>query len=1005
MLLHTCHRRAIAVGLSFAFAAVQFALPADAQTRGIQVVGGPPQGPAYLPTGQYITAMAAPGSRFQRIRTGLRPDYNADVNGAISSALSPDGKTLAVLASGYNCCFDTTSGTPITTPYIDPNTGNPSSQTTGNFEWVYFYNVSTGLPKKTQQIQLPNAYDGMTFDPTGTHLYVSGGQDDRIYIFQSGGSGWQISAPLPVLGHNTNDGTATPTYDGGILKFTAAGSSQLVQTLGLNFGAMTAGVAVAEDGSALYAANLQDDSVSVVDPTSRAVTQEIHLFSPGAHARATGEFPYWVTPHSKYAGGPPDKAFVSSVRDGQILVIKPPASTFSVIPVGGEPGKMTLSFDQRRLYVANPDLDEIDVIDAIHDRLAGRISVMRPGYRYRGASPNSVALSPDGNTLYATLGNENAVAVIDLVSGRVLGRIPTAWQPSSVTVSADGTRLFVLNTKSESGPTPTFKGDYRKPNFPNPTYLDQYVYNTEKAGLEMIPIPTQQILSHLSSIVDSNNGFPGPGSDPMMAFLRRHIKHVIYIQKENRTYDQVLGDLHEGNGDPRLVEFPEPITPNFHDLATRFVDLDNWYMASDVSGDGWNWAEQGHANDYTNKSVPVSYAGGGFDFEWNGTVRNENADLPVFAGHPTFTDERMTELADPTGSSNIEPGGKDIAATAGADDDRPGQTGGYIWDSVIRAGLSYRHYGLYADQTFYSTPGGPYTIPIVRYAYKTGVVQAAPLRPAITSYIDRYYRGWDLNTPDEYRFEEWKHEFDGYVKNHNLPAFETVLMMMDHFGDFSTNVEGLSNPNVQIASNDHSVGELVDAVSHSPYWASTAIFVVEDDSQDGPDHVDSHRSIGYVISPWVRGNSVDHTAYNHTNMLATMEDILGIDHLGMNDANAAPMSDAFTTVPNMQPYDVIIPGVLCKPPVHSDLVPDCRNARARKTQYVAPLHDGNWWTRETRKMAFNRPDANDAGAFNRILWEGMVGANVPYPTDRSQQDLSQNRAKVLASYELPVPIR
>jgi YVTN family beta-propeller protein len=386
MLLHTCHRRAIAVGLSFAFAAVQLAVPAGAQTRGIQVVGGPPQGPAYLPTGQYITAMAAPGSRFQRIRTGLRPDYNADVNGAISSALSPDGKTLAVLASGYNCCFDTTSGSPITTPYIDPTTGNPSSQTTGNFEWVYLYDVSTGPPKKTQQIQLPNAYDGMTFDPTGTHLYVSGGQDDRIYIFQNSGSGWQISAPLPVLGHNTNDGTATPTYDGGILKFTAAGSSQLVQTLGLNFGAMTAGVAVAEDGSALYAANLQDDSVSVVDPTSRAVTQEIHLFSPGAHARATGEFPYWVTPHSKYAGGPPDKAFVSSVRDGQILVIKPPASTFRVIPVGGEPGKMTLSFDQRRLYVANPDLDEIEVIDAIHDRLAGRISVMRPGYRYRGAT-------------------------------------------------------------------------------------------------------------------------------------------------------------------------------------------------------------------------------------------------------------------------------------------------------------------------------------------------------------------------------------------------------------------------------------------------------------------------------------------------------------------------------------------------------------------------------------------------------------------------------------------
>ena len=999
-------RRLAAAALTFALFAGAV-LPAAASGRSPGLVGGPPWGPALLPTGQLITALAAPGSRFQRIRTGLRPDFNADANGAIASSLSPDGATLLVLTSGYNGYFYTTSGAPITAPYIDPTTGQGSgSLTTPQFQWVFVYDVTGSQPKMQQEIQLPNAYNGLAWDPSGQRFYVSGGQDDRIYIFAKAGSGqWAIDAPLPVLGHNDNDNSPEPTYDGGILKFTAAGSSQLVQSLGLNFGAMTAGVGVAEDGSELYAANLQDDSVSIVDPVARTVTQEIHLYTPSAKARAVGEFPYWVTPHSTRLGGPTDKLYVTSLRDGQILVLRPPSNRFKVITVGGEPGRMLLSPDQQRLYVANPDLDEVEVIDAAHDQVIGRISLIRPGYRYRGSSPNSLALSPDGLRLYVTCGNENSIAVIDLSSGTVLGRIPTGWQPSSVTVSADNTRLYVLNTKAESGPSPTLKGYYKPPDYPNPTYLDQYVYDTEKAGLETIPIPTRSELTQLSGIVDADNGFPGQGRDAMMDFLHRHIKRIIYIQKENRTYDQMLGDLGVGNGDPRLTEFPQKITPNLHQLALQFEDLDNWYMSSDVSGDGWNWAEQGRANDYTNKSVPVSYAGGGFDFEWNGTVRNQNANLPVFHANPSETNERMTTLADPSGNSNIEPGGKDIAATWGADDDRPGQTGGYIWDSVLRAGLSYRHYGLYLDETFYDSPKSPYTIPIVRDAWKSHTVQGAPVRPAITPYTDPYYRGWDLNTPDEYRFEEWNHEFQGYVHNRNLPAFETVLFMMDHMGDFSSNVEGLANPDTQQASDDHAVGELVDAVSHSPYWSSTAIFVLEDDSQDGPDHVDSHRSTAYVISPWVRHGSIVNTMYTDGNMLATMEDILGIDHLGMNDANAAPMDDVFGTTPNLQPYDVIIPGVLCRPPVHPDLVPECKNPRARKTQYVAPERGGAWWAGHTHRWAWSGPDMNDSSAFNRLVWEGTVGPHVPYPEERSGEDLSANRARVLATLGVPGPGR
>ncbi len=960
-------------------------------------VGGGPSGPALLPTGQYVTPLAAPGSTYTALRTGLRPDTNADANGAVTTALSPDGRTLLVLTSGYNTGFFTTSGAPITTPYIDPVTGRNAAAKDGQFQWVFVFDVSSGALQKKQQIALPNAFDGLAWDPAGKRFYVSGGQDDRVYIFKSSASGWTIDAPLPTLGHNTNDDTATPSYDGGILKFTRAGSSRLVRTLGLNFGAMTAGVGVSADGKELIAANLQDDSISVVDLASRKA-REYRLFHPGS-TKPSGEFPYWVQPHASVAGGPTDKVYVTSVRDGEILSLSKTGGERR-IAVGGEPGKMTETRDGRLLYVVNPDLDEIDVVDTASDALRARISVQRPGYRYRGSSPNALALNANGSILYVTLAGENAVALIDTQSGRVLGRIPTGWYPSSVTPSADGSKLFVAIPKSNSGPAPTLKGGYLPPAYPNPTHLDQYVYATEKAGVETIPVPDANTLRYLSLLVDANDNFGNRGRSAMMQFLHQHIKHVIYIEKENRTYDQVLGDLGEGNGDPRLVEFPQPITPNHHALAERFGDLDNWYMAGDVSGDGWNWWAQGHANDYTNKTVPVSYAGGGFDFEWNGEVRNLNLALPIF-GTPTWYGERMTTLADPSGSSTILPGPKDVAATWGSDDDRRGQTGGYIWDTVLRAGLTHRHYGLYTDQTYYTyDPSNPYEVKIDRHAYRDHVIQAAPVRPALVGRTDPYYRGWDLNVPDEYRYEEWKREFDGYVAKGDLPSLEVLTVMNDHFGNFQYNVGGLKTPTLEMASNDHSVGLIVDAVSHSKFWKDTAIFIAEDDSQDGPDHVDSHRSIGYTISAYSKPGVV-HTFYNHPAMLRTIEDILGTDYLGMNDANAFPMDDAFTTYPDYQPFDAIIPGVLCQPPVHPDLVPDCFSPSARKTRAMPPVRGVKWWNAHGKSLVFTSPDTDDANQMNRIVWAGTVG-DVPYPQTRNGDDLSIDRQHVLETLHVPI---
>jgi hypothetical protein len=477
----------------------------------------------------------------------------------------------------------------------------------------------------------------------------------------------------------------------------------------------------------------------------------------------------------------------------------------------------------------------------------------------------------------------------------------------------------------------------------------------------------------------------------MMAFLHNHIKHVIYIQKENRTYDQILGDLKQGNGDPARVQFPQPISPNHHLLATRFALLDNFYDAGDVSGDGWNWDTQGHANDATTKNVLVGYGNANYNipFDWNGNPRNIGIALPdTTSGTPSPSTVRITTLFDPTGGSSIEPGTKDITASQGADDLDSDALGGYIWDTVMRAGLTVRHYGLYADENYYVDPyaGAPFYIPIVRDAFAQKVVQAVPVRHSLLDKTDVYYRGWDLNTPDQYRFEEWNREFNEYVKNGNLPNFEMVDFMEDHFGNFSSNAANLENPLAQFASNDYAVGRLVEAVSNSPYWKDTAIFVVEDDAQNGPDHVDAHRSTVFIASPYTNSGAVIHTNYNSTNVVRTIEDILGVNYLGLNDANAVPMSDVFIKEPNLQPYVAPIPGILCQPPVDPTLVPECKNPGKRPvTVAIKSLHDGTWWAQATKGFNFKHPDMINSDLFNRILWKGIMGDDKPFPGVANQQ--------------------
>ncbi len=966
--------------------------------RPLSVGGDPNGGTALLPTGQYITPTLTPGSSYQRLANpDFRPDGNADADSAMSSAISPDGKTLLVLTSGFNtglsrqipiptpslATLDSYNGlpsqpNPLLFPAIDPLTGRLATPTQSaglsngenQTEFVFVYDISTGVAIKRQRILLPDAYNGIAWDPAGNKFYVSGGIDDRILIYKNASApsiNYVPFAPFIILGHNPGDTLPVPTaYKGGILSTTAAGKVVIGATpIGslLTTSAAVAGFDISRDGKTIVAANFLNASASIIDTTSRAVKQEIVFTPPGTMnpALAIGEFPFWVSVKSDPTTGAYQKAYVTSQRDDQVVVLTGGAG-FKVIPVPSGPSKMVLDAGQRYLYVACGNDDSVAVIDTLYDSVVDIIPVGHPGDVNKGATPNSLAIGNYGTRLYVTLGGWNAVDVIDLRSRTVLGRIPTGWLPTSVSVSNDGRHVFIVNEKSTAGPNTgnlyyAWNTVYGAST--NPTVRDEYTWELEKSGLVSLPTPDLGTLSYLTNIVDVNNNFQNENREPwIMGFLRKNIKHVIYIVNENRTFDQVLGDLGNGsNGDPRLTFFNQKITPNLHALAANYVTLDNFYDSSETSGVGWNWCMQGHTNDYVEKTQPVDYGNGGkgFTYDWQGIVSNMNLGLLPTGSGSIFT-TRITGVLDPTGKSTILPGFKDPSATEGADDLRAGTRGGYIWESVLRqyGPNSVRNYGWQIDLSYYGTALGPTE---VRHPYPS-YLQSAPSTPSIQAVTDRYYRAFDQSYPDIFRIEEWTREFNNFVANNNFPALETMTIPHDHTGSLTSTFakqEGLTTPQLELADHDYAIGKLVEAVSHSKYWSSTAIIMIEDDPQDGQDHVEAHRSIIHIISPWTKSKAVVHSTYFTTSALRTVEDLLGVQHLGFNDANALPIWDAFTTVPTIKAYDPIIPGILCTQAA-PDLVPACKNPAAVRTASVKPLHDGAWWAKATAGLDFSKPD-------------------------------------------------
>jgi hypothetical protein len=443
---------------------------------------------------------------------------------------------------------------------------------------------------------------------------------------------------------------------------------------------------------------------------------------------------------------------------------------------------------------------------------------------------------------------------------------------------------------------------------------------------------------------------------------------VIYILKENRTFDQILGDMTNGSdGDPRLTEFGQAITPNEHKLAQNFITLDHFFATSEISVDGWLWSTSAQAPDMIEREWPIIYAYRGLSVESEGLNRNVNVAIPTVAGRQSAN---PLNPADP----DLLPGQTDVAAPDGPNNEI---NTGYLWNNALRAGLTVRSYGFFIDGTRYNTATNE--IPLARNPFASGTIQAISSNAALAPYTDPYFRGFDNAYPDFYRYWEWQREFNSSYATGGLPALTMVRFMHDHTGNFVAGpggfppaaIDGVNTPELMVADNDYAVGLLIEKIAGSIYANNTLIFVVEDDAQDGGDHLDSHRTVALVAGAYVKQGAVISKPYNTINLLRTMEEVLGLPPMNLNDAVAAPMADIFNPTPSpwsftATPSAFLYNTQLVLPPKPASLV------------VPKPKHNAKYWARVTKGMDFTDADLVDPAEFNRILWKGMMG-NKPYP--------------------------
>lgn len=581
------------------------------------------------------------------------------------------------------------------------------------------------------------------------------------------------------------------------------------------------------------------------------------------------------------------------------------------IEVGLHPGAMVLSPEKDRLYVACANSDIISVIDTKEDAVVDEISVRMEKDLPFGSAPNALAISKDGNQLFVANGTDNAICVIQIDNkNEIAGFIPSGWYPGAVILTKNNSFLFIANTKGIGSRN---------------LRADRPGYNTHNhmGSISILPPPDMNKLKTMSEVVKENNSYSrmmsqlaqkdkqsGKVAVPQFTGQNSHFKHVVYIIKENRTYDQVFGDLPQGNGDTSLVHFGREVTPNHHALAEEFVLMDNYYCSGVLSADGHQWTDEAYVTDYIEKffgDFPRSY--------------------PYDGGDPL--------AYSPTG---------------------------FIWDNVMQHGLSFRNYGEFVDAVIEPRSA---TFTEIYEDFTNGTnkikIRAKSNLPQMEPYTCPTFIGFPEKVSDIYRAGEFIKELKEFEKNGNFPNFIIMLLPNDHT---SGTKPGLPTPRAAVADNDLALGRIVEAISHSKFWDETCIFVTEDDPQAGLDHVDGHRTVGLVVSPYTKRKQVVSTNYSQINMFRTIENILGIPPLNQFDLAAVPMLDCFTNKPDFKPYKAL-PNNIPLDEINPEL--------------TSLSGDALYWAQKSMEQNLDELDRIDEDTFNRIIWHSVKGYNVPYP--------------------------
>ena len=768
----------------------------------------------------------------------------------LGMALSPDGRRLAVV------------------------TGSNFAQ-----RRIHLIDVAAGTV--AQSIAIGDSFVGVAFSSDGQMLYVGGGRDHNVKVYRRNPAG-------------------TFAADGVV----AVPNSE------------PSGLSLSPDNGTLYVALNRRHSLGIIDVKTRAL-EEV----------AVGSYPYTTV-----TTGDGAKVYVSNwggrrpqagdATDGTIPVVVDPETgianngTVSVldarsrmvmrhIEVGLHPSGMALSPDGNRLYVANANSDTVSIIATRSDTVVQTIDVRLFAGAPLGSAPNALAVSADGATLFVANGANNAVAVVrpDRSNTAVEGFIPTGWFPTAVAVTADPQKLFIASGYGFGSVAPVPAGRGR-------SYADRMgvVSILDVPGPKQLAAFTEQVLRNNRAPV----GGPAKASEgggkrspvPMHRNQESPIRHVFYIIKENRTYDQVFGDLPQGNGEPSLVQFGRAVTPNQHALVERYVLLDNFYAAGDQSALGHRWCDEGYANDYVHKY---------------GNARNETNPL------------------------NYAPTG-------------------FLWDHARRHGKTVRVYGELGQNTI--TPAtATWTDIYDDWRNGTGrvTITTRPRTISLRDILAPGYPSYELRVPDQWRADAFLREFREFEKNGNLPNLIVMLLPANHTNGTTPR---FPVPRSMVADNDLAFGRVIEAITNSRFWRESAILITEDDAQNGLDHIDGHRTVGMVISPYAKRRAVDKTLYTIVNMFRTIEQILGLPPLNQFDLAAEPMFSVFTDEPDYTPYKALPNQV----PLN-----EMNPGLAGLTGLQRELAEASM------KMDFSEPDAAPEDLLNRVIWHSVKGYHVPYP--------------------------